>query len=57
MLKYSNENFLTENPFMDLLVHNLKVLTYSCVIKDEYTANENETIESLKAADLFRACV
>ena len=57
MLKYSNENFLTENPFMDILVHNLKVLTYSCIIKDEYTANENETIESLKAADLFRACV
>lgn len=57
MLKYSNESFLTENPFMDILVHNLKVITYSCVIKDEEAADKNETLESLKAASTYIACV
>ena len=57
MLKYSDESNLTENPFMDILVHNLKVIAFSCVIKDEETADNNETVDTLKDAGTFIACV
>lgn len=47
---------LTENPFIDELVYNVKLLAINSVVKDEEEALKYETVESLKAADLFIAC-
>lgn len=55
--QFSNENFQTENPFVDKLIKNLKVLTYNCIVKDEYEASKNETKESLEEAELYSLCV
>ena len=55
--KFTNELFQTENPFVDKLIKNLKILTYNCVVKDEYEAAKNETKESLEEAELYFLCV
>ena len=47
-LPFSKDKMLTENPFIDLLMHDIKVLGYSAVIKDQYTADKMEYLESLK---------
>ena len=47
---------LTENPFIDELVYNMKLLAINSVVKDEEEALYYETLESLKAADLYIAC-
>lgn len=56
-MSYKPELGYTENPFIDLLLYNLKILTYGSVIKDESTANKNETITSLKNSDIYIACI
>lgn len=55
--RFSNEMFQSENPFVDKLVKNLKILTYNCIVKDEYEASQNETKESLEEAELYFLCV
>lgn len=54
MIKY--EKIFTDNPFIDELVYFTKTIAVNAVIKDTDKADENETIESLKASDLYIAC-
>lgn len=56
-LKYANDVLSTDNSFMDILVYNLKVLAFSSIIKDERAADQHETIDTLKEAELYIACV
>ena len=56
-LKFSENQIMTENPFIDLLIYNLKILAYATIIKDNVTADLNETVESLKNSGLYIACV
>jgi len=56
-LRFSDELLNTENPFIDLLMYNLKILAFNCVIKNEYDANEAETEESLKNSSIYIACL
>lgn len=56
-MEFENENIQSENPFVDKLYKNLKILAYNCIIKDEYTANRLETEESLRNADIYMACM
>lgn len=46
----------TENPFIDEIVYNTKILTYDTVLKDEDEALNNETLESLKESTMYVAC-
>lgn len=50
------EKIFTDNPFIDELVYFTKTLAVNAVIKDSDKADENESIESLKAADIYIAC-
>lgn len=54
MKKY--EKIFTDNPFIDELIYFTKTIAVNAVIKDADKADENETVESLKAADLYIAC-
>ena len=51
------EKTITDNPFVDNLIYYSKYLALNCNIKDEEEALANETPESLKAGDLYIACV
>ena len=55
-LKFTEDILGTENPFVDLLMYNLKVLAFNSVIKDEFQANNYETKESAKAGELYIDC-
>lgn len=55
-LAFEDDKILTSNPFIDLLLYNLKVLSFNTIIKDQYSADSKETLESLKNSDLFLAC-
>lgn len=39
----------TDNPYIDLLVYNLKILTLNCIVKDEERASKYESVESARA--------
>ena len=54
MIKY--EKIYTDNPFIDELIYFTKTIAVNAVIKDCDKADANETIESLKAADIYIAC-
>ena len=54
MKKY--DKIFTDNPFIDELLYFTKTIAVNAVIKDSDEADSNETIESLKAADLYIAC-
>ena len=56
-LKYADDVLSTDNSFMDILVYNLKVLAFSSIIKDEQIADQHETLDSLKEAELYIACI
>lgn len=56
-LPYEDEDIRTENPFVDLIVHNVKVLGFNAVQKDQVTADKNETVETLRKSDLYIACI
>ena len=51
------EKTITDNPFVDNLIYYTKYLALNCNIKDEDEALANETPESLKAGDVFIACI
>lgn len=55
--RFSNESFQSENPFVDKLIKNLKILTYNCIVKDEYQAEQSETKESFEEAELYSLCI
>ena len=56
-MPYEDEDIRTENPFVDLIVHNVKVLGFNAVQKDQVTADKNETVETLRKSDLYIACI
>ena len=56
-LKYADDVLSTDNSFMDILIYNLKVLAFSSIIKDERTADQYETLDTLKEAELYIACI
>lgn len=56
-LKFIDDKIMTSNPFIDLILYNLKVLGFNCVIKDEKKADNAETAESVKNAGLYEACL
>ena len=47
----------SDNPFVDELIYYSKILALNSVIKDEEEALENETVESLKAGEIYIACI
>ena len=53
----SYDKIFTDNPFIDELIYFTKIIAVNAVIKDSDKADENETVESLKTADLYIACV
>lgn len=56
-LPYEDEKLTSQNPFVDLLIYNLKFIAYNVVLKDEYRANLEETVESLRNGYLYISCV
>ena len=54
---FVNEFIQSDNPFIDLLIKNLKIITYNCVVKDQDAADNAETLESANNADILRACI
>lgn len=55
-LKYTDEKIMSDNPFMDIIVTQIKTLSFSCVVKDEYAALDAETVESLKESETYMSC-
>ena len=56
-LPYEDDKLTSQNPFVDLLIYNLKFIAYNVVLKDEYRANLEETVESLRNGYLYISCV
>lgn len=54
MIKY--DKIYTDNPFIDELIYFTKTIAVNAVIKDCDKADASESIESLKASDLYIAC-
>lgn len=50
------EKILTDTPYLDELVYCIKLLTLDTVLKNQTEADEAETLESSKAANLYLAC-
>lgn len=57
MYKFENDKFMTSNPFIDIVIYNAKILGFNCVIKDQYKADNNETVDSLKSFGIYSACI
>ena len=51
------EQVYSENPYADLVVYYAKVLGLDTILKMKDVADQNETEESLKNADLYIACM
>ena len=56
-LPFEDEITISSNPFLDILMKNLKVLAYNCIIKDEYEANKKETPYSFSRSEIYIACI
>ena len=56
-LSYNDEYTTTDSPFLDLLIHNIKLIAYNMVIKDEYRADQLETTDSVRNAELYISCI
>jgi hypothetical protein len=55
--KYIDENISTDNPFIDILMYNLKILLFNCIVKDEDAANKAETKASLNESEIYMSCI
>ena len=55
-LRFSSDKLNTDNPFIDLLLYTMKILVANSVIKDQYSADANETVDSLNSSSLYLAC-
>lgn len=51
----SYDRIETDNPLLDEIVYNCKLLMSSCILKDEKSADNAETVESLKNANIYIA--
>lgn len=47
----------TDNPLLDEIVYNCKLMMSSCILKDEKSADNAETVESLKNANIYLAII
>ena len=56
-LRYENDHTFSDNPFIDLLIYHVKVLVFNAIVKDEQTADENETMDTLKESDIYISCI
>lgn len=56
-MAFEIEQVYSDNPFVDIIVYNAKVLGIDTVLKMKDTADQNETEESLKNADMYIACM
>lgn len=57
-MAYKVEMVRTDNlPLVDELVYNIKLITASCVVKDDDKAKQNETLESIRNASQYIAAV
>lgn len=56
-MAFKIEQVYTENPYVDTIVYNTKVLGLGTVLKMQSIADQNETLESKKNADLYIACM
>ena len=52
-LPFSEAKLTTQNPFIDLVLYNLKLLAFNSIIKDQAKADRYETTESLRNASLY----
>ena len=56
MSKYTAaDKVYTDNPMVDELVHNIKLILQDIVVKDQQEAEDNETKESITQADVYLA--
>ena len=55
-LRFSSDKLNTDNPFIDLLLYTMKILVANSIIKDQYSADANETVDSLNSSSLYLAC-
>ena len=56
MAAYTPTYTYTDNPFVDLLLYNCKIMAFGAVIKNEDNALDAETTQSLELGDLLIAC-
>lgn len=56
-MAFKIEQVYSENPYADIVVYNAKLLGINTVLKMKDVADQNETEESLKNADLYIACI
>ena len=56
-MAFKIEQIYSENPYADIVVYNAKLLGIDTVLKMKDVADQNETEESLKNADLYIACM
>jgi len=47
----------SDNPYIDVLVYNTKILAKGCVVKNQNTADSYETAETMKRADIYCSCI
>lgn len=56
MDKYTSaDKIYTENPMLDELVHNVKLILQGIILKDQQEAEDNETAASIEQSDLYMA--
>ena len=55
-MPYEVNMVYTENPYVDILVYNTKLLGIDTVLKMQGQADQHETVESLKHGDMLIAC-
>ena len=56
MMANVNKKVYTDHSLMDEVVYQLKIIVNSILLKNENTANENETEESITESDYFISC-
>lgn len=56
MAKSLYDKVYSENPFVDELIYYVKLIAPGCIIKNETEADNAETVDSLRDADLYIAC-
>lgn len=55
---YNIEKINTDNvPILDELVYNLKKAALNSVVKDQEEADKYETVDSIRSADIYLACI
>lgn len=56
-MSFKIDQVYTENPFVDIIVYNAKLLGINTILKMKDVADNNETAESLANAEMYIACM